>query len=220
MKILSFSDTVSAPLYSPAVKQKFGDVDLIIDCGDTPYFYLEFVLTALNKPAFFVRGNHSKVMDYEGPSARASPHGAFDLHRKVVNHKGLLLAGVEGSLRYHPGPFQYNQSEMWWNIFALLPGIFRNRFQHGRFLDILVTHSPPSGIHDQTDLPHRGIKAFRWFIQVFQPSFHLHGHIHTYRPGTVMATQLGKTRVLNTYGYRVTEFYLIEPKSSGSDEAA
>jgi Icc-related predicted phosphoesterase len=208
MKILSISDVISSPIYSPSVKQKFGDVDLVLDCGDTPYYYLEFVLTALNKPAFFVRGNHSKVMEYEGADARAYPHGAVDLHRRVINQNGLLLAGVQGSLRYHPGPFQYNQSEMWMNVFSLLPGVLRNRLVHGRFLDIFATHSPPSGVHDQPDLPHRGIKAFLWFIRVFQPAFHIHGHIHTYRPDTIMATQVGKTRVINTFGYRVTEVYL------------
>ena len=210
MKILSFSDIVSNPLYSPAIKYKFADVDFLLDCGDTPYYYLEFVLTALNKPAFFVRGNHSKVMEYEGVSPRAFPHGAFDLHRKVINHHGLLLAGVEGSLRYHPGPFQYTQTEMWSNVLWLIPGLLRNKIASGRYLDIFVTHAPPLGIHDQPDLPHQGIKAFRWFIKVFEPSYHFHGHIHTYRPDTVTASQVGKTRVINTYGYRVTEIYLRE----------
>lgn len=208
MKILSFSDTISNPVYSPAIKQKFADVDLLLDCGDTPYYYLEYVLTALNKPAFYVRGNHSKVMEYEGESPRAFPHGALDLHRKVINHQGLLLAGVEGSLRYHPGPFQYSQREMWLNVLWLVPGLIRNKMSYGRYLDIFVTHAPPFGVHDQPDLPHMGIKAFRWLIRVFEPTIHFHGHIHSYRPDTVMASQVDKTRVINTFGYRVTEFYL------------
>lgn len=208
MKVLSLSDTVCDLIYSPNVRQKFGDVDLVLDCGDTPYYYLEYVVSALDKPTFFVRGNHAKVMEYGDAGPRAYAHGAVDLHRRVLNHKGILLAGVEGSLRYHPGPFQYNQREMWRNVFSLIPGVMKNRIFHGKYLDIFVTHSPPWGIHDERDLPHQGIKAFLWFIRVFQPSFHFHGHIHTYRPDTVMATQIGKTRVINTYGYRVTEMYL------------
>ena len=179
MKVLSLSDTVCDLIYSPNVRQKFGDVDLVLDCGDTPYYYLEYVVSALDKPTFFVRGNHAKVMEYGDAGPRAYAHGAVDLHRRVLNHKGILLAGVEGSLRYHPGPFQYNQREMWRNVFSLIPGVMKNRIFHGKYLDIFVTHSPPWGIHDERDLPHQGIKAFMWFIRVFQPSFQFHGHINT-----------------------------------------
>jgi uncharacterized protein len=218
MKILSLSDTVVDMIYSPAVREKFHDVDMVLDCGDTPYYYLEYVVCMLNKPTFFVRGNHSKVMEYDSTEPRAHAHGAKDLHCRNVYCKGLLLAGVEGSLRYHPGPFQYTQREMWMKVFSLLPGLFRNRILRGRFIDVFVTHASPWGIHDQPDLTHQGIKAFRWFIQVFQPAFHFHGHIHVYRPDTVMATMVGKTRVINTFGYRVTETYFPHETSPAEQD--
>ena len=34
------------------------EVDLIISCGDLPFEYLEFVMGAVNKPLYFVPGNH------------------------------------------------------------------------------------------------------------------------------------------------------------------
>jgi len=82
------------------------------------------------------------------------------------------------------------------------PRLLLNRLRYGRYLDIFVTHASPWGIHDMPDLTHRGIKAFRWFLLVFHPTYHFHGHIHIYRPDTVTETVFGKTRVINTFGYR------------------
>jgi hypothetical protein len=87
-----------------------------------------------------------------------------------------------------------------------------NRAVYGRYLDVFVTHAPPWGIHDKPDLPHQGIKAFRWLLTVFSPNYHFHGHIHVYKPGTDIETRFHRTRVINTYGY--TEITL-EPAPSG-----
>jgi uncharacterized protein len=114
----------------------------------------------------------------------------------------VLLAGFEGSLRYRPGPYQYSQTQMWWFVWKMIPGLLRNRVRYGRYLDILVTHAPSQGIHDDVDLPHQGIEAFRWLVTTFRPRYHFHGHIHIYQQYTVSETAVGPTQVLNTYGYR------------------
>lgn len=202
IKVLSLSDTIVRFVYSPKIRSHFKDIDLILGCGDLEYYYLEYVLTALNAPLFFVRGNHDKVVEYSGIGQRTAPGGGVDLHRKVIRYKGLLLAGVEGSLRYRYGQFQYTQAEMWQNVFSLVPALLYNRLRYGRFLDIFVTHAPPSGIHDREDLTHQGIRAFRWLIRVFQPAYHFHGHIHIYRPDEVTETLIGATRIINTFSYR------------------
>ena len=209
MKILSLSDMIVQKIYSPNLKQRFPDIDLVIGCGDEPYYYLEFIVSALNVPTFFVRGNHAPTMEYSESGARSEPHGAMNLHRKAIRCKGLLLAGVEGSLRYHPGPYQYTQSEMMKHVLSLAPALLSNRLTYGRYLDVFVSHSPPAGIHDETDLPHQGVRAFRWLINVFHPIYHIHGHIHVYRLDTVKDTFLGPTHVMNTYGYRVTQIDLM-----------
>jgi uncharacterized protein len=203
LKILLLSDVIVSFIYSPQVRYRFPDVDLLIGCGDLAYYYIEYVLNALDVPCYFVRGNHDKVVEYSLEAQRTAPSGAVNLHRKVINHQGLLLAGVEGSLRYRVGPYQYTHSQMWEHVFQLVPGLLLNRMRYGRYLDLFVTHSPPQGIHDMPDLPHQGIKAFRWFIRVFHPAYHVHGHIHVYRPDTKVETNVDRTRVINAFSYQV-----------------
>jgi Icc-related predicted phosphoesterase len=202
MRILSLSDTIVSLIYSPLIRSRHEGVDIILGCGDLPYYYLEYVFTSLEAPLYFVRGNHDKVLEHSSAGQRTGPHGGIDLHSRTVTYKGLLLAGVEGSLRYRPGPYQYTQAEMWWLVYRLIPGLLRNRLVYGRYLDVFVTHAPPTGVHDSDDLPHRGINAFRWLVKVFQPALHIHGHIHIYYPGTAMETHLGVTRVINSYAWR------------------
>lgn len=205
VKILSVSDVELGIIYSPQIVNRFNDVDLVISCGDLPYYYLEYIISTLDVQMYSIRGNHSCQVEHTVAGTRTYPWGARDLHCQLARHEsGLLLGGVEGSVRYNNGPFQYTQAEMWWNVFALVPGMFFNRLRYGRFLDVFVTHAPPWKIHDGDDIPHRGIKAFLWLIRVFQPTHHFHGHTHVYRQDTVTVTRLGQTNVINTYGCRET----------------
>lgn len=203
MNLLAVSDIELGFIYSSQFAQRFKNIDFVISCGDLPYYYLEFMISATDKPLFYVRGNHSSTIEITTGGDRKSPWGAVDLHRKnIYTPQGLLLAGIEGSLCYNYGPHQYTQGEMWSMVFQLVPGFLLNRLRHGRFLDIFISHAPPWRIHDLDDLPHMGIKAFRWLIKVFKPAYHLHGHIHVYRPDVVTTTRFERTTVMNCYGYR------------------
>lgn len=204
MNILSLSDVVLNTIYNPQINLRFPDIDVILGCGDLPYYYLDYVASKLDVPLFFVRGNHSNPQEYSVNGMIHGPLGGVDLHRKVVCEQGFLIAGVEGSLRYRVGPYQYSQSEMWLHVISLVPTLLFNRARYGRFLDIFVSHAPPWGIQDRPDLPHQGIKAFRWFLEVFKPAYHFHGHIHIYKPGDEIETRFVQTLVINTYGYAET----------------
>lgn len=205
MKILAVSDIVLDMLYSPLIRERFPEVDFVLGCGDLPYYYLEYILTALNVPVLFVRGNHANVVEYSSAGQKTHPQGAMDLHRRVICHEGLLIAGIEGSLRYNQGPFQYTQVEMWENVLHLVPRLLYNRLRYGRYLDILITHASPWGIHDQPDLPHQGIKAFNWLLRTFKPRYHFHGHIHVYQSFVRTETLYHQTQVVNVYGYKKLE---------------
>lgn len=201
MKILAVSDTVIEALYSPLVSQRFSKVDIVISCGDLPYYYPEYITSLLNAALYYIRGNHDRASaNYLRP--HPAPTGGIDLHRRSVNHEGLLLAGIEGSIRYKDGPFMYSQNEMWMNVFRLIPALFWNKIRYGRFLDIFVTHAPPTGFHDLPDYAHQGIRAFRWFDEVFQPTYHLHGHTHLYGKDHYQISSLGLTKIINCYGFQ------------------
>ncbi len=139
MKVLSLSDTQFSFIYSPQVRDRFKGVDLILGCGDLPYYYLEYVYDALGSPLFYVRGNHDKVVEYTSTGQYTCPQGGIDLHRKTAIYNGLILAGVEGSLKYRSGSFLYTQNEMWMHVFRLVPALFINRLRYGRFVDVVIT---------------------------------------------------------------------------------
>ena len=204
MKILTVSDKESTNIYHNNIKQHFYNIDLAISCGDLSYYYLEYIISALDIPLYFVRGNHAKKIEYGSAGPRTAPWGGFDLHRKVIRDQktGLILCGIEGSLRYNYGDHQYTQQQMWALVLQLVPALMINKARFGRYFDILVTHAPPWGIHDQEDTAHQGVKAFRWLIETFKPSCHVHGHIHIYHPKVIYQTLLGNTLIVNTYGYR------------------
>jgi uncharacterized protein len=205
LKILSVSDKKYHLIHSPEVKNRFPDVDLVIGCGDLPYYYLEYVSETLRKPLFFVRGNHDQLEEFHRGGVRRLPRGGIDLHRRSINWNGVLLAGIEGSLQYSQwAEFQYTQIEMWLNVFSLVPDLLINKLRFGRYLDIFVTHAPPWEIHDEKDRTHQGIIAFRWLLRTFRPHYHFHGHIHVYGGDSRTETKFQDTLVINTYGFRET----------------
>ncbi|RMG90411.1 MAG: metallophosphoesterase [Chloroflexi bacterium] len=205
MRVLAVSDRVLDRLYCAQVKEQFGGIDLLIGCGDLPYYYLDFLVSALDVPMVYVLGNHDQGPQYtvDGRILK-EVRGGVNIHGRVTRYKDWLIAGLEGSMRYHPkGKLMYSESEMRWEVTQLLPNLLWNRVRYGRFLDILVTHSPPFGIHDRPDLPHTGFRIFRTFMRLFKPRYLLHGHIHIYRPDTPHETVFGSTRVINVYPYRL-----------------
>jgi Icc-related predicted phosphoesterase len=212
MKILALSDQVVEQLYCPSVKERFGDVDLVVGCGDLPAYYLEFIVSMLNVPLIHVPGNH----DPASPARESAldPHRcAGNIDGSVVEERGLLIAGLGGSIRYRPGGVnQYTPGEMTRRILAMTPRLLWNRVRRGRFLDILVTHAPPRGIHDAADPAHVGFAPFNRFIARFRPRYLLHGHSHVYRRDAVTSTRVGQTTVVNVYPYRVID---IERQATG-----
>ncbi len=201
MKILAVSDVIVDWIYSPLIYPLRTEIDLAIGCGDLPADYLEFIVSSLDIPVFYVQGNHSVPPPVRQDNLLYS-QGSLNLHSRVERYREITFAGVEGSINYNSGNYQYSQVEMWLQVIKLLPRLLANREKYGRFLNVLVTHAPPWGVHDQSDLAHHGIKAFRWLIEQLQPDLHLHGHIHIYRPDTITETRIGRTTVVNVFGYK------------------
>jgi Icc-related predicted phosphoesterase len=207
VKILTVSDRVLDTLYTPHVRENLPDIDLIISCGDLPFYYLDFLVSSLNVPLVYVKGNHDQGPQYtaDGRELHNVPCGT-DLHGQVLNVNGMLMAGLEGSMRYRPNAsLMYNEREMRWQFSQLVPRLLMNRSRYGRYLDIFVAHSPPLGIHDKTDLPHTGFKVFLTLLKMFKPRYMLHGHIHLYRNDTVKETVFEETTILNIYPNKILD---------------
>jgi uncharacterized protein len=203
MKVLCVSDKVLDFLYSPGVMELCHNVEVIFGCGDLPYYYLEFLISMLNIPLFYVHGNHDPEEEYTAAGERITgPGGGFNLDGRVVQVIDNLVGGLEGSIRYKEGPFQYSETEMWLKVAGLVPHLALNRIFRGRALDILITHSPPYGIHNGPDRVHRGFKAFLWLMQRFRPRYMLHGHHHAYDPNEQTVTRYHQTTVINVYPYK------------------
>lgn len=211
MRVLSVSDRVLDRLYCSNVREMHPDVELIIGCGDLPYYYLEFLVSAFDVPLVYVFGNHDGGPQYTADNRQLTGvEGGTYIHGQAVYINGLLLAGLSGSMRYRPrAPYMYTESEMRGQIARLVPQLLWNRQRYGRYLDVLVTHSPPFGIHDREDLPHTGFKVFLQMMRVFKPRYLLHGHIHLYRRDTVRQTQVGETEVINVYPFQSIDIPLI-----------
>lgn len=208
MKILAVSDQVDDRLYSSQVRQRFPDIDLIVGCGDLPYEFLEFLVTALNVPLVYVPGNHDPR--YNPADSESRVEGGIFLDQQTIFLHGLLLAGIGGSVRYVPERVnQYSQGEMYFRLWPLARRLLWQRWIRRRPLDILIAHSPPFGIHDDDDVAHTGFSAFRDFIRLFRPRYFLHGHTMYYKSNLEpRLTQIGATTVINIFPYRVLE---IEP---------
>ncbi len=213
MRILAVADEVDRSLYSSALTRRVGHIDAIVSCGDLPFYYLEYLAGVLNAPTYFVFGNHGFELEHRADEAAiAQPRVGTNLDRKVVDEGGVLLAGLEGCMRYNSASrFQYTEREMRLRVGALLPHLLLNRLRHGRYLDVLAVHAPPYGIHDLPDRCHSGFKSYLWLMQHFRPRYLLHGHVHAYNPRQVVATRYGQTNVVNVYPYRVID---IEPAAA------
>ena len=126
MKFLCVSDIVDPLIYSTSVKERYSDIDAIICAGDLSMEYQDFIVTALNKPMFFVFGNHDlkdfymyskkstripQSSNVTAMQAMEKAHGGDYISNRSIAYKNLsftlpdgkrtplLIAGVSGSMR-------------------------------------------------------------------------------------------------------------------------
>lgn len=205
MKILAVSDQVVERVYTLANNGHFKGIDLILGCGDLPYTYLEYLLTVLNRPLFYVPGNHDP--DFNPRDERSKADGGSNLDLETTVYNQTLIGGFGGSVRYRPdGTNQYTQSEAFRRAYQMIPQLLINRIKYRRALDILISHSPPMGIHDDNDQAHHGLKALNWLLRVAKPRYLFHGHTHFYRNNIAeFDTIIEETRIINVYPYKVID---------------
>lgn len=222
MKILCVADHVDPLVYSNSVKERFKDVEFIVSAGDLPMEYLGFIVSSLNKPLYFVFGNHNlkhlgtfnRKFRPNLPQLNAEEYhkqktfGATYVGFKVRRHRrrDIIVAGLGGCKKYNNGLNQYSEFHMKLKILKLIPKLIYNRIRWGRYLDIFLTHAAPKGIHDKDDACHEGFECFKWFMRVFKPRYMLHGHIHLYDNNARRKSVYHSTTIINVYDHYVLDY--------------
>ena len=110
MKILMLADTEESALWDDWSKEtaaRLSDTGLILSAGDLDADYLEFLVTMLNVPLVYVRGNH------DGDYDRKPPEGCMNADGRIVEVEGLKILGLGGSMRYKENADgMYSEEEM------------------------------------------------------------------------------------------------------------
>jgi Icc-related predicted phosphoesterase len=206
--ILAVTDETDPRIHSATLRERLGHVAFVVSCGDLPASYIEFIADALNRPVYYVLGNHAEELTRRCAGKACHPAGAVDIGGKVVQdpETGIILAGFPGCPRYSESdPAQFSEWEIGLMATKMTPRLQLNRLRHGRALDILVSHAPPRDVNDGADPAHRGFASLRKFLDKWRPPYHLHGHVHLWDRTRPYRQRFGDTDVINVFPYRVLE---------------
>lgn len=212
MKILVIADYESPYLWDYFEKSKLEGIDLILSAGDLNSAYLEFLATCTPIPIMYVHGNHDHSYDSKPPL------GCQCIDDDVVEFKGLRILGLGGSMCYNYGKYQYSEKQMCARIKKLRMKLWRKGG-----VDIILTHAPIRGFHDQEDLPHLGFECFGGLVEKYHPKYFIHGHVHKNYSRDFKREDLYKdTIVVNGYERYILEipdsYFEKEQKVSNSAE--
>ncbi len=107
MKILAVSDKVEESFFAPGLKMpELEGIELIIACGDLPSSYLEYLVTILNVPLFYVLGNHDPQLYGQ------HINGCTCLDESTVLFKDKIIGGLSGSIKYSDAKLMYTEMQM------------------------------------------------------------------------------------------------------------
>jgi Icc-related predicted phosphoesterase len=200
LRILAVADAEERALGEHFDPERWRGVELIISCGDLEPEYLDYLVSRMNVPCYYVRGNHDSCY------VQRPPGGCESIHGRVVTHRGLRFGGIEGSLWYGGKGVEYGERALAWRSKIL--GL-RAKLAGG--LDVIVTHSPPliEGEGEATDKVHRGVRAYTDLLVQQEPLLFLHGHTHMGYGRGQRERRVGPTRVIDCYGHALIE---VEPR--------
>ena len=230
MKILLISDTEERSLWddwTEATARNLADVELILSAGDLKAEYLEFLVTMLNVPLVYVRGNHDGRYDERPPEGCENADGTvveIECGRGSSGQR-IRILGLGGSMRYNSeSPDMYTENEMAERIRKAeriirkrrLAGVIKNMVKpaagdinkkRNPDFDILLTHAPCRGYGDMEDLPHRGFECFNDLLNKYSPQLHCYGHVHCeYGRLERQVRHPSGTLLINSSGHQIIDF--------------
>ena len=86
------------------LKEKFGDIDFIMSAGDVSNYYLDYLVSTLDKDLICVNGNHVYNKDYPIDFAKI-------IDGKCIKYKGLRILGLDGCKVYSFKEHQYTENQ-------------------------------------------------------------------------------------------------------------
>src|ERR671928_2116889 len=132
LRLLAVTDEVDGRLYGQAgLRARIGSPDLIVGCGDLPGYYLDYLVSHLDAPLYAVHGNHDAPPGSDG-KRDLDDCGATWIGGRAVEARGVLLAGLDGCLRYNDGAYQSTQAQMRTAALRLAPRLWLNKLRYGR----------------------------------------------------------------------------------------
>ena len=230
MRILAVADHEDPALGEHFRRERWGEIDAIISCGDLKAEYLEYLVSRFDRPLYYVRGNHD--IDY----SKSGPGGCESIDGRIIRLGDLRVLGLEGSRWYGGKGVELTEQRMAMKIKSA-----EVRMLLSGKIDILVTHAPPRFCADHRcdkpqglgracvvragdrcteagDLPHAGFETLQSFVLGHRPPFLLHGHTHLSYGMVKRQRLLGDTRVIDCYGAYIldTDAPLIRPAEIAS----
>src|SRR3712207_1844384 len=152
-------------LHGPNLTSYARGVEAVVSCGDLPFAYLEYIVTFLGVPVYYVLGNHDPAP--EGPER---PGGCTPLDGRVVDAGGVGVAGLSGSRLYSGGPNQYTERQMRRRALALSARILGRGLTGGQAPGVFAPRPPPFALGDREARAHVGFESFRGLIDRHKPS--------------------------------------------------
>lgn len=159
LRILAIADTHGCLEYDDLEPFKDESIDVCLILGDLIGRDLKRVKECIGVPIYGVVGNHNDFGDLDF-------YGFTDIHGKVVNVKGVTIAGWRGSIKYKDVDFpSFTDDES--KVFAKnLPKA-----------DILISHDSPKFYHGK-EFAHSGLQGISDYLKNNMTPLNLHGHHH------------------------------------------
>ncbi|MDB4992112.1 MAG: metallophosphoesterase [Parcubacteria group bacterium] len=183
MKILAIADRPPRTPIRETINEQHPQI--IITLGDLDMYDLRGLDDIRDIPKIGVYGNHCSGTYFPD-------YGIENMHLKTKEIDGVLFGGFEGSIRYKKGDAPMYTEEEASELLKDFP-----------YVDVMLAHSPPKGIHDEDDPAHQGLQALRDYVERMQPKYFLHGH--TYVSEGTQEDLLGNTKVVHVYADQILD---------------
>lgn len=194
MKVLIICDDEILYKYNPGqLKEMFGDIELILSCGDLGNKYLDYIFSSLDKPLVYVNGNHIYSPDHDISFCKNIDGGT------MIKTNGIRIVGFDGSPFYSGQAHQYMEKDV---FFMVMKSFLKAKFFKA---DLIISHAPVGGFHEGDDPIHKGFFSYRKAIEYFKPKYWIHGHVHLKNHHEIKESMYKDTKIINVFGYKVLD---------------